>query len=81
MFKPVDDSVGNKSRIIRVESGQQAAVTLPFFLGNEKKSKEVKAEQCLLRKEAGPCRMYLQAFHYDAEEQKCSPFFYGGCKV
>lgn len=81
-YRCVDDSAVNKSRIIRVdsESGQQAAVTLPFSLSNNRNNQEVKADFCLLPKEAGPCRMYSTVFHYDSEHQKCLPFAFGGCK-
>lgn len=40
-----------------------------------------KAEDCLLPKMIGPCKMSRPSFYYDTEKGDCLPFIYGGCRV
>jgi hypothetical protein len=34
---------------------------------------------CLLPKETGPCKAYMERFFYDQETRSCQKFVYGGC--
>ena len=46
---------------------------MPFLFGNS-------LEVCFLPKVEGPCGEKLARWHYDASEQRCIPFYYGGCQ-
>lgn len=35
---------------------------------------------CIKPKDAGPCRALVPRFYFDADEQNCKKFNYGGCK-
>ncbi|KAI9565498.1 hypothetical protein GHT06_009290 [Daphnia sinensis] len=73
----------NTTRIIRVEGepGKQGAVTLPFLIpGGNVRKWQVKAALCLLPKATGWCRASVPSFYYDADQLKCLPFIYGGCR-
>lgn len=72
------------TRIIRVEGepGKEGAVTLPFLIpGGNVRKWQVKAAHCLLPKATGWCRASVPSFYYDADQLKCLPFIYGGCRV
>lgn len=71
------------TRIIRVEGepGKEGAVTLPFLIpGGNVRKWQVKAAHCLLPKATGWCRASVPSFYYDADQLKCLPFIYGGCR-
>ncbi len=45
------------------------------------KAEETKLhDNCLLKHDAGPCRMAIKRYYYDSKEKKCKEFIYGGCK-
>uniref|UniRef100_A0A914XAN7 BPTI/Kunitz inhibitor domain-containing protein n=1 Tax=Plectus sambesii TaxID=2011161 RepID=A0A914XAN7_9BILA len=35
---------------------------------------------CLLPRREGPCRARIPRFYYNAREQRCATFYYGGCQ-
>ncbi|XP_070970882.1 tissue factor pathway inhibitor 2-like [Oncorhynchus clarkii lewisi] len=39
-----------------------------------------KQEVCLLQVDVGPCKVYLQRYHYNTFTQQCEEFIYGGCQ-
>lgn len=37
-------------------------------------------KSCLLRPDTGPCRADIVQWYFDAKQEKCYRFFYGGCQ-
>ena len=54
-------------------------VTLPAVVPSAKNSS--RPQRCSLPMQTGPCRMSLEMFYFDTEQQDCLSFLYGGCKV
>jgi len=43
-------------------------------------NKKASTAICQLPKETGPCKGYMEVFHYDSTDNKCKMFVYGGCR-
>ncbi|XP_035438283.1 BPTI/Kunitz domain-containing protein [Spodoptera frugiperda] len=47
---------------------------------NLDKTVRAQRKSCLLRPDTGPCRADIVQWYFDAKQEKCYRFFYGGCQ-
>ena len=54
-------------------------VILIFFLTSCSRNCTSLPMQCDLTPESGPCEAAIEKYFFDAEDQVCRPFIWGGC--
>ena len=55
-------------------------VILIFFLTSCSRNCTSLPMQCDLTPESGPCEAAIEKYFFDAEDQVCKPFIWGGCE-
>jgi len=55
-------------------------VSLIFFLTSCGRDCTSLPMQCDLMPESGPCEAAIEKYFFDAEDQVCRPFIWGGCE-
>ncbi|KAK6751374.1 hypothetical protein RB195_003014 [Necator americanus] len=53
---------------------------LMFDLVAGKNEVDNKTEVCLMEPDDGPCRALWRRWAWDPVEERCEPFYYGGCR-